>query len=328
MMMQDEVLFLLEQSRGDIVTGGELARKLGVSRTAVWKAIGALRENGSEIESLQGSGYCLSHSSDGLSPKAIDSVLRTDQLGRSLEIRRSVSSTNTYLKEQDTARLPQGHAVLANEQLGGRGRMGRTFHSPAGQGVYLSVLLKPPVPLADTPFLTICAAVAVCRAVEMVYRFAPDIKWVNDLYCQGKKLCGILTEAFISAEMRSVDYAVVGMGVNTGQIAPEVAEIATSTQLVTGLRGLRNQLAAEILNQLEDVYQMFLRGERSAILDAYTGQMFLAGRQVTVVLPSGSYVAVVRGVDESGGLLVEKTDGSTVVLNSGEVRLTGEDILQ
>lgn len=327
-MLQDEILFLLEQQRGEVVTGGELARKLAVSRTAIWKAIGALREQGSEIESIPNSGYRLAQESDGLSQKSIQGSLRTKILGQSLEIKRCVSSTNSYIKGLDTSSLPDGHAVLADEQSGGRGRMGRTFHSPAGQGVYLSVLLKPPVPLADTPFLTICAAVTVCRAVEAVFGFQPSIKWVNDIFYKGKKLCGILTEAFISAEMRTVDYAVVGMGVNTGSILPEVAEVATSTQLISGKRGLRNQLAAEILGQLESVYTLFLQGSQEEILSAYTERMFITGRIVNVIQPNGCYQARVQGVDVSGGLIVQKEDGSVCVLNSGEVRLTGEDTIQ
>lgn len=327
-MVQEEVLFLLERQRGEVVTGGDLARRLGVSRTAIWKAVGALRESGNDIESIQGSGYRLAKNSDGLSERGIAMWLQTQRLGRSMEVRRAVSSTNTYLKELDVSALPEGHAVLADMQTGGRGRMGRIFQSPAGQGVYLTVLLKPPVPLTDTPFLTICAAVAVCRSLEVVCDFTPSIKWVNDIFYEGKKICGILTEAFISAEMQSVDYAVVGMGVNTGYISDEVADVAISVEQITGKRGLRNRLAAEMLYQLETVYDSFLSGDRDPILGAYTQRMFITGREVTVIQPAGNYQAVVQGVDSTGGLIIQKKDGSTGVLSSGEVRLVGEDILQ
>lgn len=323
-MVQEKVLYLLEQRRGEIVTGGEIARRLGVSRTAVWKAVAALRENGNDIESAQGSGYRLTESSDGLCGRVILDHLRTRRLGRSLEILKTVSSTIGYLREKDPAAVPDGHTVLADEQTGGRGRLNRTFHSPAREGIYLSFLLRPPVPLAETPFLTLCAAVAVCRALEAACSLQADIKWVNDIYTGGKKLCGILTEASVNAELRTVDYAIVGIGVNTGNVSSEVADIAASVRTATGLRGMRNRLAAEILNRFEEVYLLYTeRGGKQDILGEYAARLLFLGESVEVSGPGGSYTAVVRGIDESGGLVVER-HGETLRLNAGEIRIAKE----
>lgn len=320
-MLKDEVLYLLDKNRGRMVTGGELARELNVSRTAIWKAIGALRDEGNGIESIQGAGYRLNADSDGLSRGRIADLLATRDFGRSLEVLASVDSTNSYLKGQNTAALPHGHTVIADGQSGGRGRMGRGFSSPAGEGLYMSVLLKPDIPPAETRFLTICAAVAVCGALEEVFGITPEIKWVNDIFCGGRKLCGILTEAFVSAEMQAVDYAVVGLGINTGRVADEIAAIATSTRELTGVRGRRGVLAAAVLGHFEAIYLDFTaRGKKADILAAYTRRMLLVGRRVECAGAAGT----VRGVDEAGGLLMEDAGGNLHTVTSGEISITGE----
>ena len=321
-MLCEQVLALLEQNRGRIVTGGEIARQLKVSRTAVWKTVAALREKGHEIESAQSSGYRLNHESDGLDLKAIGYGLTTEKLGRSMELLKSVDSTNTYLKRKDISSLPDGHAVIADGQTGGRGRKGRTFCSPKGNGVYISCLLKPQIPLSETAFLTICAAVAVCRAVNDVCGIKAEVKWVNDIYLDGKKLCGILTEAGVNAEMQCVDYAVVGIGVNTGDIPPEIEHIATSVYEASGVKGIRNRLAAGILNHFEQVYLGFIQdGKKQEILDEYTRRLFIIGKTVKVEDTSGGYEAEVLGVDDMGRLLVKRPDGQTDALNAGDISI-------
>lgn len=321
-MLEEDVLSCLEQSRGQLITGGEMARRLQVSRTAVWKAVHVLKEKGHAIESVPNCGYRLAEESDGLSREAIQSHLRTQMLGRELECHQSLPSTNTYIKGLDTALLPEGFAVLADGQTQGRGRLGRSFAAPAGEGVYLSVLLKPELELSEAPMLTICAAVAVRRAIQAVWGLWVGIKWVNDLYWEGKKLCGILSEAFVSAELGRMEYAVVGIGVNTGQVAPEVAEIATSLWEATGRSGLRNRLAAEILNQLEEVYHCFGDASgRKEILEEYRNGLCILGRQVKVLQGGEEYLARVSGLDDMGALLVTNSQGEEIALRSGEIKL-------
>jgi BirA family biotin operon repressor/biotin-[acetyl-CoA-carboxylase] ligase len=320
-MLRERVLHLLERNRGRIVTGGDIARLLSVSRTAVWKAIRALREDGHEIESLANSGYRLSEDSDGLSARAISDFLTTKAFGREMEILPTVPSTNRYLEGLDTPSIREGYAVLADGQTEGRGRKGRPFFSPAREGVYLSVLLKPQMPPEDVQMITICAAVAVCRALDAACGVRGEVKWVNDIYCGGRKLCGILTEAFVSAEAGVIDHVIVGVGINTGRVAPEVADRATSVQEINRARGIRNRLAAETLNQLEPVYHGCLRGDVKPILDAYTDRLFIVGREIDVGPPESCYRAKVLGLDERGGLLVERGDGVVCVVRGGEIHL-------
>lgn len=325
-MLKDKILALLMKNKNEIVTGGELARRLGVSRTAVWKAIGSLKEDGYEIESLKNSGYRFLNAGDVLSESLIRSSLTAKFFGNRIDILETTTSTIHYIKERATGSTtcpPEGYAVLADGQTGGRGRMGRSFSSPRGEGVYLSLLLKPAVPPEEIQFLTICAAVAVSNALQKVCGFEPSIKWVNDIYYDGKKICGILTEAVINAEMGSIESVVVGMGVNTGNLAADIKEIATSTYEITGKRGDRNAIAAEILNQFEGIYLDFTqRGKKQEILKAYANRQYVVGRCVIVSGPGlEPYEAVPTGLDEAGRLIVIKSDGTTQSLNSGEVSL-------
>ncbi len=314
------------ENKDAITTGGELSRELGVSRTAVWKAIGALRDDGYEIESLKNSGYRFVSAGDVLSEALIRNDLRAKFFGSRIEILETTSSTNQYIKDRaahSAADLPEGYAVLADGQTSGRGRMSRAFASPRGEGVYLSLLLKPAIPPEEIQFLTICAAVAVSNALQKACGFEPSIKWVNDIYYEGKKLCGILTEAVISAEMGAIESVVVGMGVNTGDVADDVKGIATSTYEITGKKGYRNTIAAEILNQFEEIYLDFTqRGKKGEILKIYAGRQYVVGRTVIVSGPGFEpYEAVPAGIDEAGRLIVAMADGTELCLNSGEVSL-------
>ena len=325
-VLKDTILALLMENKDGIVTGGELAKRLGVSRTAVWKAIGSLKEDGYEIESLKNSGYRFLNAGDVLSANLIRASLRAKFFGSRIDILETTTSTIHYIKDKaagNASCLPEGYAVLADGQTGGRGRMSRSFSSPKGEGVYMSLLLKPAVPPEEIQFLTICAAVAVSNALRAVCGFEPSIKWVNDIYCNGKKICGILTEAVVNAEMGTIESVVVGMGVNTGNVADDVRAVATSTYEITGKRGYRNAIAAEILNQFEGIYLDFTqRGKKQDILHAYANRQYVVGRSVIVSGPGlEPYEAVPTGLDDMGRLIVKKSDGTTQHLNSGEVSL-------
>lgn len=325
-MLKDEILSLLMENKNGITTGGVLSRRLGVSRTAIWKAVCALKDDGYEIESLKNSGYRFVSAGDVLSEALIRNSLSAKFFGGRIDILETTSSTNQYIKDrvaQGAADLPDGYAVLADGQTGGRGRMSRAFASPRGEGVYLSLLLKPAIPPEEIQFLTICAAVAVSNALRKVCDFEPSIKWVNDIYYEGKKICGILTEAVISAEMGAIESVVVGMGVNTGIVADDVRDVATSTYEITGKKGYRNAIAAETLNQFEAIYLDFTqRGKKGEILKTYASRQYVVGRTVIVSGPGFEpYEATPTGVDDAGRLIVKKDDGSTSHLNSGEVSL-------
>ena len=199
-MLRDEVLALLKAREGKPLSGEEMSRALGVSRAAVWKAMESLRDEGYVISSAPRRGYALEGSPDRLSAGELAGALAGRRVGRALVCLETVDSTNNEVKRRALAGAADGLAVVAEQQTGGRGRRGRSFVSPAGQGLYLSVLLRPRCPLEEVSALTAWTAVAVCNAVERVCGVRPGIKWPNDVILDGRKLCGILTELELEAE--------------------------------------------------------------------------------------------------------------------------------
>jgi len=321
-MLKNKVLYILEQKKGDIVTGGQLANALGVSRNAVWKAIRLLRNDGNEIISIPNKGYKLMDTNDTLSANIIGNGLTTNFVGRKIEILSTVNSTNQYLKEVDATNIDSGFVVIADEQTSGRGRRGRAFISLKSQGVYFSILLKLGSKQQDTRLLTICAAVAVSKAIEKICGIRADIKWVNDIFCDGKKICGILTEATISGELLEVSSVIVGIGINTGSVPVELADIATSILEVSGIRGIRNQLITEVLNEFESVIVDYTEhGKTQEILDYYTSRLFIIGKQVYLPDITHNYSATVIGISDIGALIVKNDKGDVQHITTGEIRL-------
>ncbi|MCL2089579.1 MAG: biotin--[acetyl-CoA-carboxylase] ligase [Oscillospiraceae bacterium] len=319
-MVKEKVLSILEKNRLSVVTGGDLARSLGVSRTSVWKAVHALRDEGYDIQTISNTGYAYISSNDVLNREFIRKRLNTKILGSEIEILKTTDSTNSYIKRKELNTAKNGLTVISDGQTGGQGRLGRPFSSASGDGVYMSFLLKPHIPAENVQFLTICAAVAVCRALLNVCGVSSQIKWVNDVFCDGKKICGILTEAVVSAELGSALHVVVGIGINTGTIAKELEDIAASVYTVTGKRGYRNDLIAGVLSEFEAIYIEYTEtGNKQGILNEYTDRLFILGRTVMVNRFDSSFEAVVKGVGDGGELIVENKSGERIKLQSGEV---------
>ena len=321
-MLKSKVLYMLEQKKGHIVTGGQLASLLGVSRNAIWKAINALKEDGNEILSIPNSGYKLMDTNDTLFEEGIRENLTTEFIGQNISLLPTVPSTNQHLKEMDTSDIPSGHVVIANEQTNGRGRRSREFLSPKSEGVYLSILLKLDGMKNDIRLLTICTAIAVANALEKVCAIKADIKWVNDIFCNEKKICGILTEGMISGELQELSTVIVGIGINTGCVPVEIGDIATSVQAEACIRGIRNHLIAEVLNQFEKIYCDFLEKEKQQdIIDCYQKRLFIIGRQVLVTGTEPNYTATVLGIDETGALIVRDAKQVIQHISTGEIIL-------
>ena len=321
-MLKEKILNVLEQKKGAVVTGGQLANYLGVSRNAVWKSIHSLSKEGRQIVSIPNVGYKLMETDDTLSKQFIRSKLSTSFVGQSLEILPTIHSTNQYLKEADATKLDNGFTIIADEQLQGRGRRSRTFISSKGEGIYLSILLKLSGRRNDIRLMTICAAVAVSKAIERVCEVKAEIKWVNDVFYNGKKICGILTEAVLSGELQELDTVVVGMGINTGSIPSEIQDIATSIKAETGLCGIRNDLAAELLNQFEAAYLDYTeRGKERNLIEYYESRLFIKGRQIIVLDLDTEYPATVMGIDDTGALIVKDDTGAIKHIVTGEIKL-------
>ncbi len=320
MPVKEKILALLEQN--PTVSGGEISKALGVSRTAVWKTVNALRAQGYEIGSTPGGGYSLNSDNDLLSKPAIERGLQTRTLGQQLELLETVDSTNNHLRLAAQQGAPEGLVVVADRQTQGKGRLGRQFHSPPGSGIYMSVLLRPEAPAADCALFTAATAVCVCRAVEEVAGVALSIKWVNDLLYQGKKLCGILTEASLQLEGSRLDYMIVGIGINTGgpglALPPELNSIATTLYEICGARNLRNRLIAAVLNHLEGFYRD-VQGQQADILAEYSRRLSLKGQKIRLSTGNPEEVFTAIDIDGQAGLIIEDGSGARRTLTYGEV---------
>ena len=235
-----------------------------------------------------------------------------------------VGSTNDEVKKMAATGAPEGTAIAAHTQTGGKGRLGRSFQSPAGTGMYLSVLLRPQAPVEDCIHLTCAVAVAVKRAVEKCCGIAPGIKWPNDLTWENRKLGGILTE--ISAQVGKVEWAVVGIGINCrrpdGGFAPQIADIATDLETASGAYCTPQRLADAVTRELENLAETCILQREKWMAD-YRDHCVTIGRQVQVITPNGHTQAVACSVSDDGGLLVEYPDGRKETVTSGEVSVRG-----
>ena len=318
-MVKDKVLAALEAHRGQAVSGGDLAAELGVSRNAVWKAVGQLRGEGHAIDGTPNRGYCLATASAVLSRQSIEKYLSVPNL--SVEVFPQVTSTNTVLREQAEAGAPEGTVLLAGEQTEGRGRRGRTFYSPPWAGLYISLLLRPSLPAAEALSITTCAAVAVAEAIERVAGVPAEIKWVNDVFCRGKKVCGILTEAALDLESGGLRYAVLGMGLNVlpppEGFPSELAEVAGSILLEPTDDGdFRNRLAAEILNGFLSYYPNL---KEKPFFEAYRNRSLILGKPIWILEPNRRQEAFALNLDRDFQLQVRLANGETRTLSAGEV---------
>lgn len=328
MTVKEQVLLILEENKGIPVSGEELAERLNCSRTGVWKAIKSLSAEGYEIEAVNKIGYTLKVSGDVISEAYIKDELRNAGVDIKLETRHSVDSTNNVLKSYAGAGVCDDMVLIAEEQTAGRGRMGRSFLSPAGTGIYMSFLLHPNVPIAEASGLTTLAVTAEAEAIEKVTGNSVDIKWVNDVWMRGKKVSGILTEGVGSMEDGKTEYVVVGIGFNIYEpkegFAPEIKDVAGAI-ISDGIvrENLKNQLASEFIKAFMKYYKLFPARE---YIDEYRKRCFVIGRDVELVGADHEKIldrshAHVLGVDDHCHLIVRYPDGTEDVLSSGEISI-------
>lgn len=325
MALHEQVLALLK-GREEPLSGEAVSAALGVSRAAVWKAVEVLRRQGYTISSAPRRGYRLTASPDLLSPGELSAALRGRLLGRELVCLPEVDSTNDEAKRRAAAGAAEGLAVLADCQTGGKGRRGRSFVSPAGKGLYLSVLLRPSCSLEELMWLTSWTAVAVCDGIQAACGVRPGIKWTNDLVLSGKKLCGILTELSMEGESGALQYAVVGAGINLTQtdadFGPEVAPVAVSLAQALGSAPRRADLASAVLTALDGMYRAFPR-EQSRYLERYRQDCLTLGRPVQILRGDQVEQAFAEDIDENFALVVRYPSGRREHIHSGEVSVRG-----
>ena len=322
-MDRERIVSLLAGAGGHL-SGEEMSRALGVTRAAVWKEIDALRREGWPIPSSTRTGYRLSGPPPVLSAAYISAMLPADSLfAGKVRVESLVDSTNTRLKAE-AASLPDGAVLIAEEQTGGRGTHGRSFQSPRGDGLYLSVLLRPRAALSELFTLTGWVAVCARAGVEKASGAPVEIKWLNDLYLHGRKLCGILTELAFLGESAEPDYVVVGMGVNMNQTA-ETFKAQGLSGIAASLAGEgfpveRNHLALCLLRALDQMVRDF-PGNRADWLERYRARCITLGRRVSFEVEGGVLTGTAAGVDDKFGLRVAGDDGKEYTVSSGTVKM-------
>nr|WP_209510478.1 biotin--[acetyl-CoA-carboxylase] ligase [Sedimentibacter acidaminivorans] len=322
MTVKNKVLHIMEENQDTSISGQDLADMLSVSRTAIWKAIKSLKEDGYIINATSNRGYLLSSSSDVLSSKGIREFLFNEYKNIPIHIYKSVSSTNNEAKIAILSGAIHRTVIISDEQTNGRGRLGRNFFSPPKSGIYMSIILKPKLNITNSVLITTAVAVAVCLCIEKFSDKQAEIKWVNDIYIDNKKVCGILTEAITDFESGNVESVVIGIGLNLttkeSSFPPELKAIAGSVLHTDVSFSTRNRIASEIINTVLLICENL---EDRSFLEIYKEHSMILGLNI-LYKKNGEWIeGYAKDIDEYGGLIVVLNDGHSVILNSGEITI-------
>lgn len=322
-MMKREILSALRES-GGYVSGQELCEKLQVSRTAVWKKIKQLQEEGYEIEAVPNRGYRIVGCPDIIAAEEVESRLQTRWMGRPVKYFESITTTNQYAKKMGEEGAAEGLLVIADEQTQGKGRAGRVWKTLPGTAIAMTLLLRPKLPPSRISMVTLVMGLAVASACREMYDLPVGIKWPNDVVIHGKKLCGILTE--MSTEMMAVNYVVIGTGINVNirEFPEEIRQVATSLELELGCETNRAELIAVCMKYFEEYYEKFLKaGDLSLLMEPYNALLLNRNQGVRVLEPGHEYTGTALGINKEGELLVRREDGSVTAVYAGEVSVRG-----
>ena len=326
--MKAEMIRLLRESK-DYISGQELCNRFQVSRTAIWKIINQLKEEGYVIEAKQNKGYRLMESPDSMEAYEVKSRICTKWAGREVSYKKETGSTNIDCKQLAGAGAPHGMLAVAEEQVSGRGRRGRSWQSPAGTSVYMSLLCRPDFPPDKAPMLTLVMGLSVAEAVGRYTGLPAKIKWPNDVVVNGKKICGILTEMEMGLETKEIQYLVIGVGINVGnrEFPEQLQGIATSLYLESEEKDqkiLRAVLVQYVMEAFEKNYELFLETlDFSLLQENYNALLVNRDAEVKVLDPKGEYTGMAKGIDKDGDLLVETKDGAVKKVYAGEVSVRG-----
>lgn len=319
--MKEELIKLLEKNEGQFVSGEHISRLLGCSRTAIWKHIDTLRKNGYEVESAPRKGYRLIKRGDDVQPHDIKLNLDTDVLGQEQTYFSSVDSTQKVAHQLQQKGVKEGHLVVADEQTEGKGRLSRVWHSPAKTSVSMSLLLRPHLPPQKTPQLTLLTAVAVVRAIKQVTAVSADIKWPNDVLINGRKVVGILTE--IQSEPDVVHSVIIGIGINVNQtkeeIPPQLQEKSTSLFIEINKRFSRAKLIAQVLNELEVLYKIYMNEGFEPIKLLWESHTISIGTHLHARTATKSIYGYAKGITNEGALLIEDENGEIHQIFSADI---------
>lgn len=321
--MREKVINMLLDNGLEFISGEEMSKSLGISRTAVWKHINALKEQGYDIESVNRKGYRLKESpNDVLSKENILHELKTDFIGKDIIHFDTIDSTNNYAKTIANDKL-DGTIIISEEQLGGRGRLGKKWHSKKYDGIWMSMILKPDVSPMDAPFITLIAGASIVKALNNL-GIKASIKWPNDIIINGKKVCGILTE--LSAEIERINYIVLGIGINvkTLEFPEDISNIATSIHK-EGYDTSRVDIIRNIIFEFEKVYIEYIKNnDKSETLDICRNYSAIIGNDVYTIRNNKKEKVKCIDINKDGNLVVEDENGNIKEIMSGEVSIRGE----
>ncbi|HCM89853.1 MULTISPECIES: biotin--[acetyl-CoA-carboxylase] ligase [Vagococcus] len=323
MKTKDKVLAFLEKNKGTYISGTKIAEAIEVSRNSVWKAIKQLELDGFEIDAITNKGYCLSENSDQLSAIGIIENISIPELNNQIIFYDVIDSTNKRAKELAAEGAIHGTLVVANEQTDGKGRYGRSFESPKNTGVYMSLIIRPQELTYNEPTtVTAYAAVVVSNVIEELTGKKIGIKWVNDLFYNEKKICGILTEAVTDFESGQIEWIVLGIGLNISTsdtvFSEEVKQKAGSIFKENEISINRNKLVATLLEELLTAHKEL---SITDLMARYKEKSIVLNKNVMIQQGQESYKVKVIDIDDQGQLIIETQSGNRKKFSSGEIRI-------
>jgi len=314
----DALLALLSDNAMIVISGAKIAREIGVTRGTVWRWIQKLRALGVRVKGHPRTGYQIERVPDILAPKILRRRLQPGLIGKRIYHFFKIDSTNTVAMALGERNEPHGTVVIAEEQTAGRGRAGHVWHSEKTNGIYMTVLLRPPLSPQQAPLITLTAGLAMREAILEQTGLTPDLRWPNDLLFGRKKFCGILTE--MNAEQDRIHYVAVGIGVNVNheRIPDGLAAIATSLQIETKRAQSRVEIVVRLLRHLESYYNLFLDEGPDAIVARFSKvSSYARGKRVRITALNESYTGTTEGLEPTGMLRVRRDDGRTLPVIAG-----------
>ena len=320
--MKAAILKILRET-GDYVSGQEICEKLGVSRTAVWKVIRQLQEEGYQVDAARSRGYRIIDGPDVMTAEEVESLLDTEWAGKPVVYYPETDSTNIRIRHLGDEGAPHGTLAVADRQTAGRGRRGRTWESPGGSCIYMSILLRPDLAPEKAPMLTLVMACGVAEGIMDCADVKVQIKWPNDIIVSGKKLAGILTE--MSTQVDYINHVTVGVGINVNvQNFPEEIQTATSLLSETGTQTKRAPVIAAVMKHFEENYKIFMQTEdMSGLMKKYSSLLVNQDREVLILEKDAEYKAYAEGINQKGELVVRREDGAVENICAGEVSVRG-----
>lgn len=315
------LLHMFQENPGRFISGEEISRRLSISRTAVWKQINKLRSLGYEFEAIPRVGYRMMDEPDPLNVDTLTAGMTSQYFGKPIILLDKTISTQEDARQLAEEGASEGTLVISEEQTGGRGRMGKSFYSPQGKGIWMSLVLRPKQPLHLTQQLTLLTGVAVCRAIAKCTGVQTDIKWPNDILFQGKKVCGILLES--ATEDQRVRYCIAGIGISANMkeadFPEELRSVATSIRMAGGTTVNRMELIQSIMEQMENLYELYNEQGFEPIASLWEALSGSVGREVHVQTIGDRFSGIATGLNEDGALLVRNQAGEQIPVYSGEL---------